>query len=291
LGSVVNVEAAADGHVRVLAASTEIGQGTNTVFAQIASEALGIGEDDVEIAQPDTSLVPDSGPTVASRTSMVVGRLVETAALSLKSTLLASGLLAPAYDAAAFRSAAAAYVASRGPLRGTAQYQPPEGLHWDDDRYEGDAYGAYAWAVHVAQVAVDLATFEIRVEDFVAVQEVGRVINPVLAAGQIEGGVAQAIGWALYEQVVWREGRMANGQMTNYIMPTSMDVPPIRVEFVERPYPHGPGGAKGIGELPMDGPAPAIFNAVHQAIGLDIGRLPLTAELLADLAAAEGVRV
>ncbi|MGH9311517.1 MAG: xanthine dehydrogenase family protein molybdopterin-binding subunit, partial [Vicinamibacterales bacterium] len=283
LASVVHVEAASDGHVRVLAASTEIGQGTNTVFAQIASAALGIGYDDVEIVQPDTSLVPDSGPTVASRTSMVVGRLVETAALSLKSILIESGLLAPGYDAAAFRPAAAAYVSTRGPLRGTAQYQPPEGLRWDDERYEGDAYGAYAWAVYVAQVAVDLATFEIRVEDFVAVQEIGRVINPVLAAGQIEGGVAQAIGWALYEQVVWREGRMANGQMTNYIMPTSMDVPPIRVEFVERPYPHGPGGAKGIGELPMDGPAPAIFNAVHQATGLDVVRLPLTAELLADL--------
>ena len=121
---------------------------------------------------------------------------------------------------AAFRAAAAAYVAQHGSLRGTARYQPPEGLRWDDEKYEGDAYGAYGWAVYVAEVAVDLLTFEVRVEDFVAVQEVGRVINPVLAAGQIEGGVAQGIGWALFEQVVWREGRMANGQMTNYIMPT-----------------------------------------------------------------------
>jgi CO/xanthine dehydrogenase Mo-binding subunit len=109
----------------------------------------------------------------------------------------------------------------------------------------------------------------------------------VLAAGQIEGGVAQAIGWALYEQVVWREGRMANGQMTNYIMPTSMDLPPIRVEFFEQPYPHGPDGAKGIGELPMDGPAPAILNAVHHATGLDVVRLPLTPEDLSDLLARE----
>ena len=173
-------------------------------------------------------------------------------------------------------------MAQHGSLRGTAKYQPPEGLRWDDEKYEGDAYGAYGWAVYVAEVAVDLVTFEVRVEDFVAVQEVGRVINPVLAAGQIEGGVAQGIGWALYEQVVWREGRMANGQMTNYIMPSSMDLPPIRVEFVEFPYPHGPGGAKGIGELPMDGPAPAIFNAVRNATGLDISRLPLTPEDLAD---------
>jgi CO/xanthine dehydrogenase Mo-binding subunit len=280
LASVVSVEAAPDGHVRVLAASTEIGQGTNTVFAQIACDALGIDCDDVEVAQPDTAAVPDSGPTVASRTSMVVGKLVETAALGIRATLLSSGLLADGYDAAAFRRAAAAYVAANGSLRGTAQYQPPEGLRWDDEKYEGDAYGAYAWAVYVAEVAVDTTTYETRVEDFVAVQEVGRVINPVLAAGQIEGGVAQAIGWALYEQVVWREGRMANGQMTNYIMPTSMDVPAIRVEFVEFPYPHGPGGAKGIGELPMDGPAPAIFNAVRNATGLAITSLPLLPEHL-----------
>jgi len=280
LASLVSVEATAGGHVRILAASTEIGQGTNTVFAQIASEALGIDYEDVEVAQPDTAAVPDSGPTVASRTSMVVGKLVETAALAVRSTLLSSGLLQDGYDAAAFRQAAAAYVAANGSLKSTAQYQPPEGLRWDDEKYEGDAYGAYAWAVYVAEVAVDLTTFETRVDDFVAVQEVGRVINPVLAAGQIEGGVAQAIGWALYEQVVWREGRMVNGQMTNYIMPTSMDLPNIRVEFVEFPYPHGPGGAKGIGELPMDGPAPAIFNAVRNATGLEITKLPLTPEEL-----------
>ena len=109
---------------------------------------------------------------------------------------------------------------------------------------------------------MDTTTWETRVDDFVALQEIGRVLHPVLAAGQIEGGVAQAIGYALYEDVVWRDGRMANGQMTNYIMPTSMDLPPIRVFFEERPYAHGPFGAKGIGELPMDGVAPAIANAI-----------------------------
>ena len=125
-----------------------------------------------------------------------------------------------------------------------------------------------------------MTTWETRVDDFVAVQEVGRVINPTLAAGQIEGGVAQAIGWALFEDVVWKDGRMANAQMTNYIMPTSMDLPPIRVYFDEMPYRYGPAGAKGIGELPMDGPAPAILNAVAHATGLDPTRLPLTPERL-----------
>ena len=116
--------------------------------------------------------------------------------------------------------------------------------------------------------------------DFVAVQEVGRVINPALAAGQIEGGVAQGIGFALYEDVVWREGRMVNSQMTNYIMPTSADLPPIRVHFEEIPYAHGPSGAKGLGELPIDGPAPAIVNAIENAIGVPINRLPATPEVL-----------
>jgi CO/xanthine dehydrogenase Mo-binding subunit len=211
---------------------------------------------------------------------MVVGKLVESAALGVKHALIDAGYLPAVYTRGEFQTACARYVAAFGTLRGTSQYQPPPGLRWDDDAYLGDAYGTYAWAVYVAEVSVDTATWEVRVDDFVAVQEVGKVINPTLAAGQIEGGVAQGIGWALYEDVVWREGRMANAQMTNYIMPTSLDVPPIRVYFEEIPYAHGPGGAKGIGELPMDGPAPAILNAIADATGADVRRLPLTPERL-----------
>ena len=147
----------------------------------------------------------------------------------------------------------------------------------------GDAYGAFAWAVYVAEVTVDMVTWETRVDDFVAVQEVGKVIHPVLAAGQIEGGVAQAIGYALFENVVWKDGRMINNQMTNYIMPTAADVPPIRVYFAEVPYAYGPSGAKGIGELPMDGPGPAILNAVEHATGLRVDYAPLTPERLCAL--------
>jgi CO/xanthine dehydrogenase Mo-binding subunit len=280
LASVVELEATPEGTVRVLAASTEIGQGTNTVFSQIAADALGISYDRIEIAQPDTGTVPNSGPTVASRTSMVVGNLVEAAALSLKRTLLDCGLLCDACTEDEFVRACKRYIETRGPLRSRSQYEPPPGLHWDDATYSGDAYGTYAWAVYVAEVAVDTVTFEARVTDFVAVQEVGKVIHPVLAAGQIEGGVAQAIGMALYENVVWREGRMSNGQMTNYIMPTAADIPPIRVFFEEQPYPFGPHGAKGIGELPMDGPAPAILNAIENATGICIREIPATPEVL-----------
>jgi CO/xanthine dehydrogenase Mo-binding subunit len=283
LASTVAVEATRAGTVRVLTSSTEIGQGTNTVFSQIAAAALGIDADDIEIVQPDTALVPDSGPTVASRTCMVVGRLVEVAALALKHALIDAGYLRVVYSRAEFQSACERYLDAFGALRETSQYAPPPGLKWDDEKYVGDAYGTYGWAVYVAEVSVDTRTWETRVDDFVAVQEVGKVINPTLATGQIEGGVAQGIGWALYEDVVWREGRMANAQLTNYIIPTSLDLPPIRVHFEEVPYPHGPGGAKGIGELPMDGPAPAIFNAVANATGLDVAVLPLTPERLMEL--------
>jgi CO/xanthine dehydrogenase Mo-binding subunit len=282
LASVVDVEATKEGRVRVLAASTEIGQGTNTIFSQIVADALGIAYEDVDVVQPDTANVPNSGPTVASRTAMVVGKLVEQAALSVRQKLVDSELLSGSHTAAEFAEACREYVTNHGPLRARSRYQPPPGVHWDDETYRGDAYGAYAWAVYVAEVSVDTVTYETRIEDFVALQEIGRVLHPVLAAGQIEGGVAQAIGYALYEEVVWRDGRMANGQMTNYIMPTSADLPPIRVFFEERPYAHGPSGAKGIGELPMDGVAPAIANAIAHATGAPATRIPITPERLMD---------
>jgi CO/xanthine dehydrogenase Mo-binding subunit len=280
LQSVVGAEATKEGRVQILAASTEIGQGTNTIFSQIASEALGVDYDLVEVIQPDTSHVPNSGPTVASRTVMIVGKLVESAVLGLRQTLIAGGFLKENYSSAEFQSACAAYIEKFGPLKSSTKYQPPPGIRWDDDKYQGDAYGAFAWAVYVAEVSVDMLTYEAHVEDFVALQEVGKVINPVLAAGQIEGGVAQAIGYTLFENVVWQNGRMANGQMTNYIMPTAADVPPIRVFFEENPYAYGPAGAKGIGELPMDGGGPAILNAIENATGVSFNHIPLMPEAL-----------
>jgi CO/xanthine dehydrogenase Mo-binding subunit len=283
LASEVAMEATSEGKVRVLAGSTEMGQGTNTIFAQIAAETLGLDCEQIEIMQPDTAQVPNSGPTVASRTAMIVGKLVETAARGLERLLIESGFLQLGYDAMQFSGACQRYVAEFGALKSFAKYEHPKDLHWDDEHYRGDAYGAYGWAVYVAEVTVDMRTAEVRVDDFVAVQEVGKVINPVLAAGQIEGGVAQGVGFALYENVVWREGRMVNGQMTNYVMPTSMDVPPIRVFFEEIPYERGPAGAKGIGELPLDGTAPAIANAISNATGVDIRRIPVTPEELMEM--------
>jgi CO/xanthine dehydrogenase Mo-binding subunit len=280
LESVAGLEALADGRVRILASSTEIGQGTNTILAQIVAEALGIDYDRVEVPRPDTNEVPNSGPTVASRTCMVVGKLLESAAIGLKQTLAKAGLLEENYSSGEFADACARYIEPFGPLKSFCQYQAPPGIHWDDETYSGDAYGAFAWAVYVAEVSVDTVTYEITVDDFVALQEVGRVIHPVLAAGQIEGGVAQGIGFAIFENVAWKDGRMANAQMTNYIMPTSVDVPRIRVYFEEIPYEFGPLGAKGIGELPIDGPAPAVLNAIENAMGVPVNEIPLMPEML-----------
>lgn len=278
LASVAGVEGTEDGNVRVLAASTEIGQGTRTIFSQIAAETLGVECDDIEISQPDTRAVPDSGPTVASRTVMVVGKLVQSACIGLKQTLLQSGLLKEGYSRDEFKAAVSAYRREHGALKSLSQYKQPPNITWNDDTYEGDAYASYAWAVYVAEVTVDTVTYETQVDDFVALQEVGKVINPTLAEGQIEGGVAQAIGYGIYEKVVWDKGNMLNNRMTNYIMPTAADLPPIRVFFEESDNPYGPWGAKGIGELPMDGAAPAILSAVEHATGLPVNSIPMLPE-------------
>ena len=274
LNSLVEIELTATGHPCLLVSSTEFGQGTNTILCQIAAQALNLPYDLVEIAPVDTANVPNSGPTVASRTAMIVGKLVERAATALCLALD----LPNAYTPADFLTAACAHHTANPTYRASARYEAPGDIFWDDDRYKGDAYPAYAWAVYVAEVAVDTETYTATVTAFHALQEVGRVLHPILAAGQVEGGVAQGIGFALYEKCVYERGLMRNNQMTNYIMPTSMDLPVIQVHFAETPSIHGAFGAKGIGELPMDGPAPAILNAIEQATGLAFTAIPLLPE-------------
>jgi CO/xanthine dehydrogenase Mo-binding subunit len=278
LNSLAGIDVTADGKVRVLVSSTEFGQGTNTVLTQIAAEAIGIDYEDVMMAPPDTDIVPNSGPTVASRTSMVVGRLIERACLQLVALLLGHAGLSETFTREDFFAACERFRAAKGEVVSLCRYEAPPGIFWDDEKYRGEAYPAYAWSIHVAQVAVDTVTYSAEVEDFWAVQEAGRVLNPVLAGGQIEGGVAQGIGYALYEKVLLQDGHMVNNQMTNYIMPTAEDVPPIHVYFVEIPFSHGGYGAKGIGELPHDGPAPAILNAIRDAVGVSFTSIPLLPE-------------
>jgi CO/xanthine dehydrogenase Mo-binding subunit len=288
LNSLAGVEVTADNRVRVMVSNTEFGQGTNTILTQIAAEALGLAFGDVAMAPPDTAVIPNSGPTVASRTSMVVGRLIERASLQLLEMLRNDAGLGAHASREQFFAACDRYRDAHGEVKSLCHYEAPPGILWDDKTYHGEAYGAYAWAVYLAQVAVDTRDYSAEVEEFWTVQEVGRVLHPVMAKGQIEGGVAQGIGYALYEKVVWQNGHMANNQMTNYIMPTAQDVPPIHVIFEEIPFNFGGYGAKGIGELPHDGPAPAILNAIRDATGVSFNAIPLLPEdIFAVLAARE----
>ena len=251
--------------VRILVASTEIGQGTRTMHAQIVADALGIPFEDVDVNAADTGEVPDSGPTVASRTCMVVGRILQRCAEEMRSRI---GSLAPAK-----------YFKKHGPLVITREYEKPPEIVWDDTSYRGDAYGSYGWACDVAEVQVDPDTWQVTPVAFTTVHEIGKAIHPELTRGQIEGGSAQGIGYALLEEVVMRDGRMANSQLTNYIIPTTLDTPPIEVVIRENPYKNGPFGAKGVGEMPIDGPAPAVVNALRHA-GFDIREIPATPERL-----------
>jgi CO/xanthine dehydrogenase Mo-binding subunit len=285
LNSLAGIDVTPEGKVRVLVSSTEFGQGTNTILTQIAAESLSISYEDVMMAPPDTGIVPNSGPTVASRTSMVVGHIIERAAAQLIQMLRDNAGLADPFTREEFFAASERYRAAHGEVVSLCRYEAPPNVYWDDQTYRGEAYGAYSWSVQIAQVAVDTVTYSAEVEEFWSVQEVGRVLNPVLAGGQVEGGIAQGIGYALYEKVVWQNGHMANNQMTNYIMPTAEDVPPIHIFFEEMPFAYGAFGAKGIGELPHDGPAPAILNAIRDATGVSFTAIPLLPEdLFAKLA-------
>ena len=249
--------------VRILVGSTEIGQGTRTMLAQIVADTLGMPYEAVEVHDADTAVVPDSGPTVASRTCMVVGRILQRCAEEMKSRL---GALTPR-----------AYLRAHGPLVVTKAYERPPEVVWDDNSYQGDAYGSYGWACDVVELDVDPDTWQVTPIAFTTVHEIGRAIHPMLSIGQIEGGSAQGLGYALLEDVVMRDGRMANPTLTNYIIPTTLDTPPLRVVMLENPYKHGPFGAKGVGEMPIDGPAPAVINALRHA-GYDLRAIPATPE-------------
>ncbi|MEI8347710.1 MAG: molybdopterin cofactor-binding domain-containing protein, partial [Pseudomonadota bacterium] len=244
---------------------------------------------DIVTPFPDTKNTPNSGPTVASRTTMVIGKLLEQAALQMKETLQAEKFLAKKYNPAAFKKAVINYLKKKGELKVLSQYQHPAEIVWDDKKYEGDAYPTFAWAVYAAETSTNILTYETKVENFVTVQEVGRVVNKILAEGQIEGGVAQAIGYALYEKVHYQEGRVLNNRLANYVIPTAGDLPPTQVHFLEWNKKYGPGGAKGIGELPMDGTAPAILNAICNALNVQLDTIPLLPEdLLKKVEASHG---
>jgi CO/xanthine dehydrogenase Mo-binding subunit len=275
LASVASLELTDDGRIRILTASTEMGQGTKTIFPQIVADALGVKYGEVEIAPQDTSIVPDSGPTVASRTAMVVGGLLIKAAAQLRARV----------EARTGRPFAASY-REAGPMRVDERFVPYPGEPFDDATYRGDAYPAFGWACAVAKVEVDLDTGEVAVRECVSADDIGRVIHPVLAEGQVEGGTLQAIGYATIEEMKLVDGRYLNDRLATYLIPTSLDAPRLRSILVEKPFSGAPHGAKGVGELPMDVGAPAVVAAIHDATGVWIHDLPATPERI--LAAMTG---
>ncbi len=259
--------------LRILTGSTDIGQGTRTVFPQIVAEELGIDMALVVVVEPDTAEVPDSGPTVASRTAMVVGGVCQEAAKKLRDALqLEMGRQAPFSELLAERS-------SQVVLRVEHVYEDDGSLTWDPETYQGDAYPTYGWNCNVVDLSVDLETGAVLYNRLVTATDIGKALNPVLASGQIEGGALQGLGWATQEEVVLDpERRMRNDRLTNYIIPTSLDAPELKTILVEIPYKGGPFGAKGLGEIPLDGPAAAVAQAIEVATGAVLDTLPMTPE-------------
>jgi CO/xanthine dehydrogenase Mo-binding subunit len=277
LASRAGVSLAKNGEIWVKAASTEIGQGAASAFTQIVAQTLGLPYESIQIETPDTGKVPNSGPTVASRTCMVVGELLRRAAEDLKQAVT-EVLGAFPESRVELRKAARKLCNGKDAVDFVAQYKQPAEILWDEPAHKGDAYGVFSYEAVVVDIEIDKMTYQVSVRDIVAAADVGRAVHPLLVEGQIMGGTAQALGYALLENAVYENGTMQNAQFTNYVIPTTMDTPPLSVEILEKPYSRGPFGAKGVGELPMDAPAPAIAAAVYNATGCFISSLPLLPE-------------
>ena len=265
-----------DGKVFVLVANTEMGQGAHTVLPQIVAEAMGLPMDYVRTEKVDTSIVPNSGPTVASRTTMIVGEILRKVGKKLKEKLAYN-------DENDYLEKVKAYLKDNKSQNFYETYNKPPKIVWDDENYRGDAYGTYAWASYGVLAEVDTLSYDVKLINAWSVFDIGKVINPLLASGQVEGGMIQSFGYALTENILFdKTGKYWNADFTNYIIPSIMDVPDMHIDFYNREYEFGPYGAKGLGELPMDGGAPAVNNAIRNAIGVDLFDLPLSPESIMD---------
>lgn len=272
-----------DGKITVLTACTDMGQGAHTVLPQMAADHLGVDISCIGIETPDTALVPNSGPTVASRTTMIMGVVLGKCAVQLKEKVFANVDKKELMDSSKVSGLVKDYLKSKGPLTVIDHYELPADIKWDDSKYKGDAYPAYAWGCNVAEVEVDMDTFEVKVIKMWLANDVGKAINPKMAEGQIEGGTLQSVGYAMLEKHELNKGGFKTNRFQNYIIPTSLDTPEMETVIIEEPFSNGPMGAKGLGELPMDGGAPAIINAVANATGLRVCELPVTPEKLYEM--------
>jgi len=303
--SPVTVELDNNGRILLLTAQTDMGQGAIITLPLIAAEAAGISLDDVRLVNPDTAVVPDSGPTVASRTTMVVGKTLARAAVKLRDRVLdwlvereetettrraalrrslevREGKILDPNGAVlgAFRAIASQCYDDRGSLRLTVHNDPPAWQTFDDKTYQGVAYATYGWGANVVEVELNPDTLETSPVRAHVVCEVGKAIHPGIVRGQLEGGTLQGIGYGYLEQMKLDGGRYLNDRLATYIIPTIKDCPAIEVEMLENGWREGPFGAKGLGELPMDGPAPAVAAAIENASGIVPDAIPATPERL-----------
>ena len=283
-GATMKLEA--DGSVAAAVGTVEMGQGLTTSLLQIAAETLGISMERIQLAPVDTSRVPDSGPTVASRGTMMSGLAVLDAAKKLRvrveEVAAAHGIPSSEIHERWDDIANLFWLNNLDPaVEGWAKTEP---VSWDPKTGLGDVYPVYAYACHIAEVEVDTATGETDVIDFVAVHDSGRILNRTLATGQVQGGVAQGIGFALMEDIPQRDGFLIVNGLTTYRVPTIRDVVlDMSVDFVEAEFAAGPFGAKGIGEVPLMAAHAAVASAVSHAAGHQATRYPLDPATVAGL--------
>jgi aldehyde oxidoreductase len=283
--STIRIGLSAEGQVVLHQGAVDIGQGSNTVIAQIAAEALGLPLDAFRLVGADTALTPDAGKTSASRQTFVSGNAARLAASALREQILrfanvseqASLLLEDArltirqeeavrvLELKDLPSDSSGYV-----FRAEATYDPPTTVL--DAKGQGRPYAVYGYGAQIAELEVDMKLGTVRLIKITAAHDVGKAINPLLAEGQIEGGIAQGIGMALMEEYI--PGRTEN--LHDYLIPTIGDVPPIENILIEVPDPEGPFGAKGLGEHVLIPTAPAILNAIRDATGVLVTQLPAT---------------
>ncbi|MCB2155781.1 xanthine dehydrogenase family protein molybdopterin-binding subunit [bacterium] len=287
-----------DGSVAIAIGLTEMGQGLLTAAVQMAAEALGVTVDRVNCNQIDTALVPDSGPTVASRSTVMSGFPLIQAAGKLRDTLLNRAGEVLGRDASeldmrknqivdaktgeelmTYDQAVGACFKARENLTEVGWYAVPH-QEWDLPTGQGVAYHSFAFATQIADVEVNSATGQIDVKNVWAAHDVGRAINPNMLTGQIEGGVVQGMGWALMENLILRKGKCINPGFTDYLIPTSLDAPKIHSILIEDPTPAGPFGIKGIGEPSLIPMAGAIGNAISHAVGYRFEEVPVTPEVV-----------
>jgi len=245
-----------DGRVEVLTGNTDMGQGLCTTFVKIVARELDIPSDQIVIELPDTSRVPDSGPTVASRSIMVVGELLRRAAARLKDEWI------------------------DGEDQVIEQhYEHPEFMiPFDVETFKGDAYPTYSWAVNAVEVEIDTLTGFMTIPGAWGSFDVGTPIDENIVIGQMEGGFVQSLGWAIMENCSPWNGKIGNKLLCDYIIPTSLDIPNMKVKLYVEEYPEGPFGSKGAGEMPHVGGAPALIEAIQNALGVKISKLPFMPE-------------